>query len=60
MKKLIPFIFACMIFSCQKEELPSSKEGRSIDEEQQDSASVTPTLDTNGWEGAIDVGFEFG
>ena len=59
MKKLIPLLILLIAVSCQKVEL-EEQEGRNVQEEQTDSASVTPTFDTNGWEGSIDVGFEFG
>ena len=59
MKKLIPLIAICILLGCRETEIEKA-DGRNVQEEQKDSASGTSTFDTNGWEGSIDVGFEFG
>jgi hypothetical protein len=59
MKKLL-FISALLLaFSCQKAELMEKEDGRSTHEEPKDSASVTPKLEAEDWEGTIDVNFGF-
>ena len=63
MKKLICFALMLFALSCQKDALIEDRDatdGRNATEEETDSASITPTFDVNGWEGAIDAGFEFG
>ena len=57
MKKLIPLIAICALLGCRETEIEKS-DGRNVQEEQNDSASVTPTFDTNGWEGSIDINFD--
>ena len=50
-----------MLGACQKTELiPSDEYNSRGSEESNDSIKVTPNFDVNGWEGAIDAGFEFG
>ena len=53
----------CLVVGCQKAELvekDSPKDGRNAPEEKSESINLTPTIDTKGWEGTIDVGFDFG
>lgn len=67
MKKLIYILpIVLLSASCQKanlvEESPDKSEetsGRNSTE-QSDSTTVTPDLDIDGWEGAIDASFTFG
>ena len=59
MQKLIPLIAVCILLGCRETEIDKA-DGRNVQEEQNDSVNVTPAFDTNGWEGSIDVGFEFG
>ena len=62
------FISIYTLSSCQKdrlvEEWPDKTEapgGRNGQAEQSDSTTtMTPVIDTNGWEGSIDVNFGFG
>ena len=43
------------------EEMEANEDGRGQNgEAPTDSTTVTPDLDVNGWEGAIDVEFDFG
>ena len=50
-----------LLGACQKAELiPSDEYNSRGSEESNDSTKVTPDFDVNGWEGAIDAGFEFG
>lgn len=63
MKKLIGIMALCMTIGCQKAELMEDREpdnGRNATEEKTDTIIVTPSVDANGWEGSIDVGFGFG
>ena len=63
MKKLIGAIALCAAIGCQKEELMEDREpdyGRNAPEERTDTVEVKPSVDADGWEGSIDVGFEFG
>ena len=62
MKKLLVLTAIFLAISCQKTEISELErnEGRNAPEEKTDSTSVTPSFDINGWEGAIDAGFEFG
>ena len=60
MKKMYVVLAACLFIGCQKAELQESKQkdARSIQEEM-DSVEVKPVIESKGWEGSIDVGFEF-
>lgn len=63
MKKLLGLMIACVAFGCQKAELVENADpnnGRNATEEKTDTIIVTPSVDTSGWEGSIDVGFGFG
>lgn len=53
---------ACLFSACQKAELqePPKKDARSVEVEECDSVNVKPSVNSEGWTGAVDVGFGFG
>lgn len=62
MKKLFGTMLICLVVGCQKAELMEDREpanGRNAPEERTDTVEVKPSVDANGWEGSVDVGFEF-
>ena len=63
MKKLVGIMIVCMAIGCKKAELMEDREpdnGRNATEERTDTVDVKPSVDADGWEGSVDVGFEFG
>lgn len=60
MKKLLWIFVLLMALGCQKAELVDGcKEDSRSSEDVQDSTKVDVDVDAEGWEGSIDVGFEF-
>ena len=62
MKKLFGTMLICLVVGCQKAELMEDRKpeyGRNAPEERTDTVEVKPSVDANGWEGSVDVGFEF-
>ena len=62
MKKLFGTMLICLVVGCQKAELMEDGEpvnGRNAPEERTDTVEVKPSVDAKGWEGSVDVGFEF-
>lgn len=61
MKGLFAVLAVCLMMGCQKAELIEDPEKgtRSVQTEDTDSVTVKPEIDMNGWEGSVDVGFNF-
>lgn len=52
----------CLVVGCKKAELMEDREPanwRNAPEERTDTVEVKPSVDAKGWEGSVDVGFEF-
>ena len=60
MKNLFFLIALCAFIGCEKADLekPVKKDARSVQTEEVDSV-VKPDVEYKGWEGEINVGFDF-
>ena len=61
MKEMFAVMAVFLMVGCQKAELVEKpdREARSVQTEETDSVTVKPEIDMNGWEGSVDVGFNF-
>ena len=58
MKKVVGIMLLCAMLGCRQEPLVDDvHDGRSTQEEEADSVSVTPNFEAEDWEESILIGF---